>query len=118
MVTSKETQVPIAVCVAELTANLSRHSCDETAWRDYGVLGNQCAGGDDGPFPNVGVVEDDCADSDQHCILDHAAVDGGVVADCTHFADDYRVNVTHTVQNGTILHVRTRAYADGVDIAA
>ena len=45
-------------------------------------------------------------------------MDGGVVADGDHLADDDRVDVAHAVENGAVLHVGFSSDADGIDVSA
>jgi hypothetical protein len=79
---------------------------------------NHRAGGDDGAGADAAAVEDGCAHANEHLVLHHAAVDGGVVANGHPVAHDDRVGVALAVQHGAVLHVGVRAHADGVHVAA
>ena len=80
--------------------------------------GNHGAGGDDGAFADAAAVEDHRAHADQHRVLNHAAVDGGVVANGHPVAHDDRIEVALAVEHGAVLHVGVGADADGVHVAA
>ena len=56
--------------------------------------------------------------ADDAHVLDHAAVDGGVVADGDPVAHDDGIEVALAVEHGAVLHVGVGADADGVDVAA
>jgi len=107
-----------AVGLAKLTAFFCGNSGPQGIWLDDGMFRDHCASRDDRAFPDAGIVENDCADADETCVFDDAAVDGGVVADGDPISDDHRVLIALAVEDGAVLNVGVRAYADRIDVAA
>jgi hypothetical protein len=107
-----------AVFVAEGAADLAGDSGYEGVGRDDGLFGDDGACGDDGAFADAGVVEDGGSDTDEDGVFEDAAVDCGVVTYGYHFPDDDRVEVAHSVQHCTILHIAFRSDANRIHISA
>jgi len=61
-------------------------------------------------------VEHHRAHADKHFIFQRAAVDGGVVSNSAHIADDDWVQELHAMEDGAILDVGAGADADVVHI--
>lgn len=78
----------LAVFFAESPADLAGDAGDERVGRDDGVLGDDCSRGDDGALTDAGVVQDGCADANQHGVFEYTAMDGGVMADGDHLSHD------------------------------
>ena len=93
------------VLVINLAAKLGGNSGPESTRRDDGLLGDNGAGGDDAAFADMGVVEHSGAHADYDVVCDDAAVDGGVVADGNPVTDDDGIDVSLTVEDGTVLDV-------------
>ncbi len=108
----------LAVGVGEFASHSGRDSGPERTWGHGGSFGDDRAGGDDGAFADVAVVEYARADADEHGVLDDAAVDGGVVSDGDQLADEDGIEIALAVEDGAILNVGLSADTDGVYVAA
>jgi PIN domain nuclease of toxin-antitoxin system len=107
-----------AVGIAELAAHLRGNAGPEGARRDDGVLGENCAGGDYRPLADVAIVQYRDAHTDEHRVLDTAAVDGGIVTDGDPVADLDTIEMALAVEDGAVLDVGVGSDADRVHIAA
>ena len=90
---------------------------EQAAGRDFGAFGDSV------PAAMISLrrfraIEDDAAHADQAARVDGAAVQDHAVADGDVVAEDQRMRLAHHVQHRAILHIRPRADADEIDVAA
>ena len=102
----------------EGAADLGRNSGDKGMGRDLHALRDDRARGHDRAGADVRSIEYDRAHADENFVLEGAAVDGGIVSDSAHIADDDRMQKLHAVQDGAILDIGTGADTDVVYITA
>jgi hypothetical protein len=107
-----------AVLLTEFAAQPGWNPRSESAWRNDGMLRNYGAGGDDAALADAAIVQDGGSHADDAHILDHAAVNGGVVADGDPVAHDDRMEVALAMEDGAVLDIGVGADADGVDVTA
>ena len=67
---------------------------------------------------DAAVIQDPRPHADNAHILDHAAVDGGIMADGDPVAHNDGIEVAMAVEHGAVLHVGAGADANRVDVAA
>jgi len=90
---------------------------DEGSRWDFGSLGHERLGADDGLFANDGAIEDHRAHAHQHLVTDLASVDHGAVAHGDPVAKETG-EIVGEMQDGVVLHVGMVANDDAVDVAA
>ena len=79
-------------------------------WSYLGALQHQCAGGNDGSFADVGIVEHCGSHADECATADGAGMNGGVVTDAHVILDFGRSNAVGHMHAGSVLHVDTVAH--------
>jgi len=108
----------VKVGLGEGAADLGGDTGDQRMGWDLHALRDNSAGGHNGAAADVCSVEHNRAHADKDFVLQGASVDGGVVSDSAHIADDDGVQELHSVQDGAILDVGAGADTDVMDIAA
>jgi hypothetical protein len=103
--------------VSQGTPNLTGNTGDEGVGRNNGLLWNDCSGRNDGALADSSVIQNGRTNADENSVFEDAPMHGGVVADGDHLADDYRIEMAHSVQNGAVLNIALRADADRIHIA-
>jgi hypothetical protein len=107
-----------AIGIAELAPKLARDPGPQCARRHDRVLRKDSSGGNDGALANAAIVKDSDAHPNEHFVFNHATVDRRVVPDRDPVADSDRVQMTLSMKNCAILHIRVCADPDGVDVTA
>jgi hypothetical protein len=102
---------------SEGAADFAGDSGDEGVGWNPRAFGDDSPSRDDAACADVRTVEHNRAHANQDLVFKGAAMDGGVVSDCAHIADDDRVQELHAVEDSTILDVGAGADADVMDIA-
>lgn len=100
------------------TFDLGRRAQDETLGWDDRIFRDQCSGTNDRVFPDHRAVHDDGAHSDQHPVLNGAAVQHDIVTDSHVVANDEGMRVVVNMQHAEVLHVGSVSNADVIHIAA
>ena len=107
----------VAVVVRELLHNSGRGAEYETARWDDRAFGDDCAGTDDTPSADYGIIEHDRADANKTIVLDFGAMDYSAMADGYPLAD-CAGNSGVGVQYRAVLDVGVFADGDAVGVGA
>ena len=77
---------------------------------------NNCSGGDDAAFADLGIIQDDAAHADEAAVANGAAVQRDGMPDCDPVTHDDAVFVAHAMEHAAILHIGvfTDAYGEHV----
>ena len=97
---------------------LGWYTAPDLTGRNLRVLKYQGAGGDDGPFAHLAVVEQRGTHADEGAVADGAGVDGDVVADGDVAADMGGARFVGHVDAGAVLHIGAVADGAGCHVAA